>query len=65
MMDENIARLRTHRNNIARYRRLLQTRRDPGEHERVISAPSRDTARTRQELIRTPSMRTVQAPHCP
>jgi hypothetical protein len=24
MMDENIARLRTHRNNIARYRRLLQ-----------------------------------------
>ena len=26
MMDENIARLRTHRNNIARYRRLLQTK---------------------------------------
>ena len=26
MMDENIARLRTHRNNIAHYRRLLQTK---------------------------------------
>jgi hypothetical protein len=26
MMDENIARLRTHRNNIERYRRLLQTK---------------------------------------
>jgi hypothetical protein len=26
MMDENIARLRSHRNNIARYRRLLQSR---------------------------------------
>ena len=26
MMDENIARLRTHRNNVARYRRLLQTK---------------------------------------
>lgn len=26
MMDENIACLRTHRNNIARYRRLLQTK---------------------------------------
>jgi len=26
MMDENIARLRTHRNNIARYRRLLRTK---------------------------------------
>jgi len=26
MMDENIARLRSHRNNIARYRRLLQTK---------------------------------------
>ena len=26
MMDENIARLRTHRNNIARYRRLLQAK---------------------------------------
>ena len=25
MMDEKLARLRTHRNNIARYRRLLQT----------------------------------------
>ncbi len=26
MIDENLARLRTHRNNIARYRRLLKTR---------------------------------------
>lgn len=26
MMDEKLARLRTHRNNIARYRRLLQTK---------------------------------------
>ena len=26
MMDENIARLRTHRNNIERYGRLLQTK---------------------------------------
>jgi hypothetical protein len=26
MMDKNIAHLRTHRNNIARYRRLLQTK---------------------------------------
>ena len=26
MMDENIARLRSHRNNVARYRRLLQTK---------------------------------------
>ena len=25
MLDENLARLRTHRNNISRYRRLLQT----------------------------------------
>jgi hypothetical protein len=25
MIDENLARLRAHRNNIARYRRLLQT----------------------------------------
>jgi hypothetical protein len=25
MLDENLARLRTHRNNINRYRRLLQT----------------------------------------
>ena len=25
MIDEQLARLRTHRNNIARYRRLLQT----------------------------------------
>ena len=25
MIDENLARLRTHRNNIGRYRRLLQT----------------------------------------
>ena len=26
MLDENLARLRSHRNNISRYRRLLQTR---------------------------------------
>jgi hypothetical protein len=26
MINENIARLRTHRNNVARYRRLLQTK---------------------------------------
>ena len=26
MLDEKFARLRTHRNNISRYRRLLQTR---------------------------------------
>ena len=26
MIDENLARLRTHRNNISRYRRLLKTR---------------------------------------
>ena len=26
MLDENLARLRTHRNNINRYRRLLQTK---------------------------------------
>ena len=26
MIDEKLARLRTHRNNISRYRRLLQTR---------------------------------------
>lgn len=26
MIDENLARLRTHRNNIDRYRRLLKTR---------------------------------------
>jgi hypothetical protein len=26
MLDEKLARLRTHRNNISRYRRLLQTR---------------------------------------
>ena len=26
MIEENIARLRTHRNSIARYRRLLQTK---------------------------------------
>ena len=25
MLDENLARLRTHRNNISRYRRLLKT----------------------------------------
>ena len=25
MIDENVARLRTHRNNISRYRRLLKT----------------------------------------
>ncbi|WP_371419350.1 hypothetical protein [Bradyrhizobium sp. CCBAU 051011] len=26
MMDEKLARLRTHRNNVARYRRLLQAK---------------------------------------
>jgi hypothetical protein len=35
MMDENIARLRTHRNNIARYRRLLQTKLTDLERELI------------------------------
>ena len=48
MMDENIARLRTHRNNVARYRRLLQTKlRDLKREfiERRLSEEQSDYAR--------------------
>ena len=48
MMDENIARLRSHRNNVARYRRLLQTRLRDLEREfieRRLSEEQSDYAR--------------------
>jgi hypothetical protein len=35
MLDENLARLSAHRNNIARYRRLLATRLSEVEHNYI------------------------------
>ena len=53
MMDENLARLRAHRNNVHRYRRLLATRlsdlerayieRRLGEEQASMEALSRET----------------------
>jgi hypothetical protein len=54
MMDENIARLRTHRNNIARYRRLLQTKLTDLERQFI---ERRLTARTALSIVGPPLAR--------
>ena len=40
MIDENLARLRAHRNNIHRYRRLLATHRSSATSDAIRAAPS-------------------------
>ena len=44
MIDENFARLRTHRGNIQRYRHLLETSLTDFERELGILLPKRDPA---------------------
>jgi hypothetical protein len=52
MIDENLARLRAHRDNIRRYRRLLQTQ--LSDLERAYLARRLDEERTAAEaLLRT------------
>ncbi|WP_375791335.1 hypothetical protein ACE102_22575 [Bradyrhizobium sp. vgs-9] len=44
MMDENLARLRAHRNNISRYRRLLRTKLLPLERQFIKRRLSEEAA---------------------
>jgi hypothetical protein len=44
MIDENLARLRAHRNNIIRYRNLLETRLSDIERQFITQRLSEETA---------------------
>jgi hypothetical protein len=46
MFDEQLARMRTHRNNIFRYRHLLQTKLTELEREFIENAPGRRAIET-------------------
>jgi hypothetical protein len=63
MIDEKLARLRTHRNNIDRYRRLLKTRLTELERQYIEKRLSEERSAL-EKLAASTFPLTFQAPGC-